>query len=111
MPAVDCERYVTPSMVREIFQDYIIDNSNKGWGITVCGKILTVNGKMLFNSREQAVRAFYNSYHWRAMRCMHLAAHPNSDRWSWWNDESRTIYWKSFKKVLERDYGLKFIKL
>ena len=98
MPATDCERFVTPSMVREMFQDYIIDNGNKGWGITVCGKILTVNGKMFFDSREQAVKAFYNSYHW-------------SNRWSWWSDENRTTYWKAFKKVLERDYGLKFIKL
>lgn len=110
MPTIDCERLVTPSMVRTMFEDYIIDR-DKGWAMTVCGKILTVNGKMFFKTREQAVKAFYNSYHWRAMREMHMAAHPGSDRWSWWNDENRSIYWKSFKKVLERDYGLKFIQV
>lgn len=110
MPVVDCERLVTPDMVRRMFEEFIIDDT-KGWAMTVCGKILTVNGKMIYKTREQAVRAFYNSYHWRAMREMHMAAHPGSDRWSWWSDENRTIYWKSFKKVLERDYGLKFIRL
>ena len=111
MTADECERLVTPSMVRDIFQDYIIDNNNKGWAITICGKILTINGKMFFRTREQAVRAFYNSYHWRAMRSMHLAAHPGSDRWSWWSDESSSVYWKSFKKVLETNYGLKFVEV
>lgn len=110
MPVIDCERLVTPSMVRNMFQDYIVEKGS-GWAMTICGKILTVNGKMIFNSREQAVKAFYNSYHWRAMREMHMAAHPGSDRWSWWNDSNRTTYWKAFKKVLERDYGLKFIQV
>ena len=110
MPIIDCERLVTPSMIRNIFQNYIIDE-NRGWVMTICGKILTVNGKMFFKSRAQAVKAFYNSYYWRAMRDMHVAAHPNSDRWTWWSDEDRSVYWKSFKKVLERDYGLKFIQV
>lgn len=110
MRTINCENLVTPAMVRRMFQGFIIDN-DKGWVITVCGKILTVNGKMIYKTREQAVKAFYNSYHWRVKREMHLAAHPDADRWRWWNDESMGIYWKSFKKVLEKDYGLKFVKL
>jgi len=111
MPASNYDRLVTPSLVRNLFENSVIDSENKGWAITVCGKILTVSGKMFFRSREQAVKAFYNSYHWRAMREMHLAAHPTSDRWGWWSDENRSDYWKTLKKVLERDYGLKFIRL
>lgn len=110
MPANDYENLVTPDMIRRVFQDFILDE-NRGWAITVCGKILTVNGKMFFKTREQAVKSFYNSYRWRAMREIHIAAHPSSERWGWWRDTERSIYWKSFKKVLERDYGLKFIQI
>lgn len=102
---------ITPTLVRNMFENEIVDSNTRGWGIVVCGKILTINGKMLFTSRTQAVKAFYNSYCWRAKRAMHFAAHPSSDLYRWWDDENAAEYWKTFKNVLTRDYGLKFVKL
>lgn len=112
MAKYDYEGFVTPTMVDDMFRDFYIDSENKGWAITVCGKILTINGKMLYKSRKQAVTAFYNSYRWRAMRQMAHAVHPNAEYpYGWWGDASRDDYWPSFKSALEKNYGLKFIQL
>lgn len=109
MPIVNCDKLVTPSLVREVFQRDIVNSDNRGWSITVCGKLLAVGGKVFFETREQAVKAFYNSYRWRVTRSMSLANNPDEDHW--WRDGNSSNYWKTFKKVLEKDYGFKFIKL
>lgn len=111
MPINNFERFVTPSLIREVFQDSIIGEGNKGWCILLSGNIVTINGKMFFNSKPQAVKAFYNSFHWKAGSAMYRVIHPNSEVWNWWSDPNRTACWKTFKKVLERDYGLKIVRV
>lgn len=112
MPTNNFERYITPSLIRDIFQNSVVSEGNKGWCILLSGKIVTINGKMFFNSRQQAVKAFYNSFHWRVGREMYRITHPTEERWwSWWSDPDRTACWKTFKKVLERDYGFKIVRV
>ena len=101
------ESYITPTFVRNLFENDIIDNKERGWAISISGKILTIGGKMFFKTRAQAVKAFYNSYSWRVRRAVYLQMNPG--RTDWWRGGNH--YWKSTKKVLENKYGLKFIKL
>lgn len=105
----NAEELITPTMVREIFEDNIINEGPKGWCMMICGKVLTVNGKMFYKSRQQAVKAFYNSYHWRAMRHIHTAR--TGEPWGWWNDYRRTNDWKAFKKVLTEKFGFKIVRI
>jgi len=108
MSVDNIERFITPSFVRDLFQNSTINGQEKGWAITISGKILTIGGKMFFKTREQAVKAFYDRYNWRVRSKVHEYLHPNEGHW--WGVDSRT-YWIPVKKVLEKDYGLKFIKL
>jgi hypothetical protein len=101
---------ITPTLVRNIFENHVIGD-DKGWCITVCGKILTVNGKVFFESRTKAVKAFYNSYSWRVKRSIHYAVNPSSEGYGWWRNDAGRQYWNVFKDVLTEEYGLKFIKV
>ena len=108
------EEMITPSLVRRVFNNHILREGQEKWAIAVCGKIVTVNGKMLFDSRQQAVKAFYNSFHWRFGHQVAMQIN-GGDGWTggyrWWNDSNRGDRWKAFKKVLERDYGFKIIQV
>ena len=108
------EEIVTPAFVREVFEHSIVAEGQERWAITVCGKIITVSGKMLFDSKQQATKAFYNGFHWRFGHG--VARQINGgDGWQgnyhWWSDPNRTNRWKAFKRVLERDYGFKIIQV
>ena len=100
------ESLVTPSMIDTVFHGSYLQSSRGKWCITLNGRVVTIAGKFLFDSKQQATKAFYNSFHWRIMR--HLAAAEN---YSWWNDPHRTEKWKSFKKVASREFGFKIMQL
>lgn len=107
---IDYSSYVTPTFVRELFEGAILDEENKGWYITLCGKILTIDGKVFFNSREQAMKAFYNSYNWRAKHKLYDVTHPEPNgRYHYWSDPDRTIMWRAFKRKLESEYGFQIL--
>ena len=108
-PTETIKACVTPDLVREIFGGHIIDEGRKGWYITVCGKVVTINGRVFYDRRDQAVAALRNSYSWKARRRIHHALHPNDSEWAWWRSEDATRYWTVFKKTLEEDYGLKIL--
>ena len=110
--AVDYETLVTPSMVRELFADSVLDDDDKGYIISVCGKIVTIDGKIFFKTREQATKAFYNSFNWRARYRMFEALHPEDTGRGYgvWSFPDRSKLWFAFKRVLERDYGFKIMK-
>lgn len=108
------EEMVTPAFIREVFDGHLVNRGQERWAITVCGKIVTLSGKMLFDSKQQATKAFYNGFHWRFGH--NVARHINGgDGWigeyHWWSDADRANRWKAFKKVLERDYGFKIIQV
>lgn len=108
------EEMITPSFVREVFSNNIIREGQEQWVITVGGKIVTLSGKMLFDSKQQATKAFYNSFHWRFGRQVAIQIN-GGEVWNgpyyWWRDSNRLNRWKAFKKVLERDYGFKIIQV
>lgn len=105
----DFKQLVTPTLVRNVFESSVLDDNNRGWCILVAGRVITINGRMLYPTREQAVKAFYNRFNWRVTSAMHNANSRGTS--SWWRDRNRSDYWKSFKKVLEEEYSFKIVKV
>lgn len=99
------ERFVTPALVREIFENSILNSTAERWIISVCGKIVAIQGKIFYDSRDQAVKAFYNSFNWRARRRIGQLSHPDDGNAGWWSDPNRGRYWKDFKSALTKNYG------
>ena len=99
----------TPNFVRDVFQDYILEPSGK-YCISVGGKILTVNGKVCFDSHEQAMRAFYNSFHWRVLHKAYQINHPEQP-YGWWRDPDRKQQWTQFKSYIKDNYDFKIVQI
>lgn len=102
--------YITPQFVRNLFSRDLLPEAGNRWVITVCGRIVTINGKVFFHSREQAVRGFYNSFHWRACRDLGAAVNP-ADQYYYWRDPNRKAYWNAIKKALEEKYDFKIVQV
>lgn len=98
------ESLVTPSLINSVFQGTYLQRAGK-WCITLNGQVVTIAGKVCFDSKQQATKAFYNSFNWRVIRNL---SEPGT---YWWRDTGRTDKWKAFKKVIKRDYGFKVIQL
>ena len=101
---------ITPDVVREIFQSYTVNQDNPRFVISVGGKIIAVGGKIFYDSREQAVRAFYNSFHWRAQSALWRINHPDNP-WGWWQNTDRQTVWKAIKEALTESYGFKITQV
>lgn len=111
MTSEEYKNAITPEFVRRLFEHSILSDETERWAITICGKIISVQGKIFYNSREQAVKAFYNMFSWRIRRELLIATHPNERVYGWWSSQERPIMWKVIKKTLTEEYGLDFIKL
>ena len=88
----------------------LLEAGSGKWIITVLGKPVIMSGKLLYDSRKQAVKAFYNCFKWRSSRDLHMATHLGASLWDWWREE-RNSYWPVFKKVMTEKYGLKIIQI
>ncbi len=105
----DIEAVITPEFVNNFFRDMLLETGSGKWIITVLGKPVIVSGKLLYDSRKQAVQAFYNRFKWRSSRELHMATHPGVSLWDWWREE-HSSYWPVFKKVMTEKYGLKIMQ-
>lgn len=101
---------LTVDLVREIFEVYTISSQTPKWVIEIGGKIIAVNGIMFYPTREQAVKAFYNSFSWRARRALYQRV-TNSDGWGYWRSNDRTLMWKAIKEKLTEDYSFKIVQI
>lgn len=64
-----------------------------GWIILIDGQVWKPNvGSFIFNSRKQAVTAFYNGMRWKVMSTMGRA------EGNWGNS---SMYWARFKEALK----------
>jgi len=104
------EAVITPEFVNNFFRGMLLETGSGKWIITVFGKPVVVSGKLLYDSRKQAVQAFYNCFKWRASRDLHMAIHPGANRWDWWG-EDRNSYWPVFKKVMTEKFGFDVIQI
>lgn len=107
MTTINYEELVTPTLVRQLFQDNVVKSDCPKWAIFISGKLISIQGKIFYDSREQAVKAFYNHFSWRAKRRLWNTAHPG-DLYHWWGNPEGAVIWKAFKKSLETNYGLTF---
>ena len=102
---------VTPELIRSVFEGSIVEDSVCRYAITVGGKIISVAGKIFYDSREQAMKGFYNSFSWKAKRELWCAANPENDYHGWWRNTDNTKAWTAFKEVLKGRYGFDIIRL
>lgn len=97
---------LTPELINTIFAGNTISSASGKWYITVDGKILmTNNGRIFFDSRSQASKAFYNAYRWRANWRIHQFLHE--DGYSWSSDGRPGRRWAAFKQVLQEGHNFK----
>ena len=101
---------VTDDVVREIFQNHLLNEQSSRFVISVGGKIVAVGGKMFYDSREQAVKAFYNSFRWRAQHVLWRVNHPDNP-WGWWRDPDNSVIWRAIKEKLTESYGFKIMQV
>lgn len=104
MTEQEIEALITPELLREIFSNSVVDTRNPKYVITLGGKVIAIQGKIFYDSKEQATRAFYNSFSWRVRSSIWRDTH-DGDRWGWWGNEDRAAIWQTFKKVVKRDFG------
>lgn len=111
MTKAEYKELITPALVREIFEGNVVDSYNRKYAITVGGKIVSVAGKVFYDTHEQAVKGFYNSFGWRARRVIYRAANPTDDSWRWWRSADNRTMWTAFKEALKEKYGFDIIQL
>lgn len=111
MTKAEYKELVTPAFVRQLFSDSILEPNEERWVITVCGRLVSIGGKVFYGTREQAVKAFYNTFHWRARRDLWQVHHPENP-WGWWSEGTdRGAMWNAIKEKLKDEYGLNFIQV
>lgn len=97
---------IDDNFLTELFSRYLFDKSTPHWCIVYKDKIINIEGKMFFNSKQQATKAFYNTFRWRVnstyVRINHL-------QWSEWRDVDRSELWKVFKSTVKND--LKIVEI
>lgn len=111
MTKAEYKQAITPEVIREIFQGHIVESNSSKYAITVCGKIVSIGGKIFYDSHEQAVKGFYNSFGWRARRVIYRAVNPTDDSWRWWRSADSRTMWTAFKEVIKDNYGFDIIQL
>ena len=102
---------VTPELIRSIFEGSIVSDSACRYAITVGGKIVSVAGRVFYNSREQAMKGFYNSFSWKVKHELLDAANSTTEYYSWWRNPDSGKAWTAFKEVLKDRYGFDIIRL
>lgn len=112
MTAEEIKNIINSEFVTNFFEGSTFSEDADRWVITVCGKVIAIQGRIFYPTKKQAVKAFYNAFHWRAYRAIWTATHQYT-RNPWWNcpTSDRSIMWKAFKETLVNDYGLNFIKV
>lgn len=111
MTKAEYKEVITPTLVREVFEGSVVESTSSKYAITVCGKIVSVGGKIFFDSHEQAVKGFYNSFNWKARRIIYRTVNPTENEWCWWRSGDRKLMWTAFKEVLKNNYGFDIIQL
>lgn len=104
------EDAITSNVVRETFKDSIMENGcSDKWAMFICGRLVNISGKSFFDSREQATKAFYNAFHWRAGR--EIQRSTTNSEFYWWSNPHRRDYWEAFKKVIKDKYDFKIVRV
>ena len=110
MTKAEVKEKVSAEVVRDIFEPFVVASNAEKWAITVSGRIIAVSGKMFYDTKQQAVKAFYNSFKWRALRSLWSQEHPD-DPWGWWRSSDSKPLWEGFKEALAEKFGFKIVQV
>lgn len=94
------EHTINDDVIDRVFEGYLLDKTIPHYCITYKGKIIVANGKMLYNSKQQASRAFYNMFRWRLS---YVYRQTYNIDWNRWVDEMRSDIWKEFRNTIKDD--------
>lgn len=110
MTKAEVKEMISPEVVRTIFEPFVVATNAEKWAITISGRIIAIGGKMFYDTKQQAVKAFYNAFKWRAGRDIWQQTHPD-DPWGWWRSGDSAVIWKGFKEALTEKFGFKIIQV
>lgn len=110
MTEAEVKERVSAEVVRNLFEPFVVATNAEKWAITVSGRIIAIGGKMFYDTKQQATRAFYNSFKWRASREIYQQTHPDNP-WGWWSNGDGPVIWRAFKEVLTERFGFKIIQV
>ena len=104
------EDVLTDNFIDTLFaSDYLPENTER-WMIIVKGKPLAIQGKLFYYSKQQATKAFYNSFSWRARWQIGVALNPH-DSYGYHGTFNRAEAWRTFKRVLTDKYGFEIVQV
>lgn len=89
---------ISNAIINNIIRPYTkpIEEVLHGWIILIDGQVWKPRvGSFIFNSRKQAVTAFYNIMRWKVISTMGRA----ENNYNYWRTSS--IYWAQFKETLK----------
>lgn len=92
--------------IENLFSGYLFDKSISHWCIVYKDKIINIGGKMFYDSKAQATKAFYNTFKWRVGSTY---VRENNISWYDWNGGNRSELWKTFKNAIKKD--LKIVEI
>ena len=96
---------INDTVINALFDGYILDKTIRHYCITYKGKIIMCQGKMLYDTKQQATKAFYNMFRWRLGAICRRVYNLNWDQWS----SVRGCTWKNLKDAIKDD--LKIIEV
>lgn len=94
------------AIINNIIRQYTkpIEEVLHGWIILIDGQVWKpYAGSFIFNSRKQAVTAFYNGMRWRVISIMGRA---EGNDYYWRNS---SMYWARFKEALKGRMEIRYI--
>lgn len=95
------EHRINEEVINRIFDGYLLNKAIPHYCITYKGKIIVANGKMLYNSKQQASRAFYNMFRWRLSWVYRQIHHIDWNTWV--TEEMGSDTWKEFRNTIKDD--------
>ena len=100
---------VTPAIVRQVFEGNIIYPERQRWVMLLGGRIVAIQGKCFYESKQQAIKALYNNMSWKAKRELWWETHPDEDRYAYWRQPESSTMWRAFKEAIAEKYGFKVV--
>lgn len=98
---------INDNFINRVFTGRLLDKTTPHFCITYKGRIVVNNGRMLYDSRKQAVAAFYNCFHWHIGYTYRMVNNLSWDQFG--RLRGREKLWKYFKDAIKND--LKIIQV
>ena len=109
MPEEYYESLVSPDLINDVFSGEILNGSSGKYVILLQGRLVTIKGRVFYDTKTQATKAFYNSFSWKVRRAIWAQTPHSREQYGYWGSPDRGRMWLAFKKALEKNYGFKIV--